>query len=49
MVALTAHAMQGDREAFLEAGMDAYLAKPVSFDDLRETLNQLCSRPGSDH
>ena len=38
IIALTAYAMSGDRERFLEAGMDDYLAKPVSMADLERIL-----------
>jgi two-component system sensor histidine kinase EvgS len=36
LVALTAHAMAGDAERILQAGMDAYLAKPVAWDAVVE-------------
>ncbi|HEY6226773.1 MAG TPA: response regulator [Verrucomicrobiae bacterium] len=40
IVAMTADAMQGDREKCLQAGMDDYIAKPVRIDDLRGALNR---------
>lgn len=38
IVAMTAHAMVGDRDRFIEAGMDDYVSKPISKDRLREVL-----------
>jgi CheY-like chemotaxis protein len=41
VVATTAHAMKGDREQCMAAGMDAYLAKPIQADELFSVLAEL--------
>ena len=42
VLALTAQAMEGDRERFLAAGFDGYLSKPVNVVDFVATVKRYC-------
>jgi CheY-like chemotaxis protein len=41
IIALTAHAMEGDRQRFLAAGMDGYVPKPLKVEDLVQAIENL--------
>ena len=46
IIALTAHALRGNREDYLSAGMNDYLSKPISLSDLERILKKYgCLKP----
>jgi len=46
IVAVTAHALEGDKERYLKAGMDDYIAKPITIENLRATLKRAAQDAG---
>jgi two-component system cell cycle response regulator DivK len=46
VLALTAQAMEGDRERFLAAGFDGYLSKPVDIAEFVTTVHRYCDGDG---
>ncbi len=48
VVAMTAHALAGDRDRCINAGMDDYLTKPIDASELRKTINKWVQKPNKD-
>jgi protein-histidine pros-kinase len=49
IIAMTAHAMAGDEARCLEAGMDAYVAKPIRAADLFAAIARVCLIASREH
>ncbi|MGB9334462.1 MAG: PAS domain S-box protein [Candidatus Acidiferrales bacterium] len=48
IIAMTAHALAGDEERYLSAGMDAYIAKPIRTSEMFATIERFLSRDDED-
>ncbi len=48
IIALTAYAMKGDKEKFIEAGCDAYLSKPIGTHELPAIITEMLQRQKDD-
>lgn len=48
VLALTAHAMKGERERFVRLGMGGYIPKPVAVHDLQDALDNLAGMRADD-
>jgi signal transduction histidine kinase/ActR/RegA family two-component response regulator len=47
IIAMTGHALMGDREMCLRAGMDGYVSKPITADDLFSAIDEVLARDDS--
>lgn len=45
IVAVTAHAIKGDRDKYVAAGMDDYISKPINLDAVTRTIDKFLKRP----